>query len=92
MPFLKSNPEPVHDFIENIDLVSDPKPDTHLPEVPDKYNNGDIGSKYDEDGNVRCWYNISYNDRTKIRPGDLDQAEFSFRITAKQHWGWQKWM
>ena len=59
--------------------------DPYLPEEPDKYNDNDIGNKFDIDGNIQYWYNLALNDRTKIKQGQIDQAEFSFRVLEKTH-------
>ena len=31
-------------------------------------------------------YKLALNDRTKIKRGQIDQAEFSFRVIEKTHW------
>ena len=54
------------------------------------YNDNDIGNKFDIDGNIQYWYNLVLNDRTKIKQGQIDQAEFSFRVLDKTHWDFIK--
>ena len=60
--------------------------DLYLPEEPDKYNDNDIGNKFDIDGNIQYWYNLALNGRAKIKQRQIDQAEFSFRVFDKTHW------
>ena len=46
----------------------------------------DIGDRNDIEGNMQYWCNMSYNDRSKMEPCDLDQAELSFSMET-QHFG-----
>ena len=71
--------------LDDIDIIPDIDTDPYLPEEPDKYNDNDIGNKFDRDGNIQYWYNLALNDRTKIKQGQIDQAEFSFRVLEKCH-------
>ena len=75
---------------DDIYIIPDIDPDPYLPEEPDKYNDNDIGNKFDIDGNIQYWYNLVLNDRTKIKQGQIDQAEFSFRVLDKTHWDFIK--
>ena len=75
---------------DDIDIINNIDTDPYLPEEPDKYNDNDIGNKFDEDGNIQYWYNLALNDRTKIKRGQIDQAEFSFRVLEKTHWDFLK--
>ena len=34
--------------------------DPYLPSDADVYNDADIGTKYDEEGNIQYWYNMKY--------------------------------
>ena len=65
---------------DDIDIINDIDTDPYLPEEPDKYNDNGIGKKFDIDGNIQYWYNLALNDRSKIKRGQIDQAEFSFRV------------
>ena len=71
---------------DDIDIIPDIDHGPYLPEEPDKYNDSDIGDKFDIDGNIQYWYNLALNDRTKINQGQIDQAEFNFRVLEKTHW------
>ena len=62
-------------------LISDP----YLPSDADVYNDADIGTKYDEDGNIQYWYNMNYNLSTEVEHGDPYPAEFSRVILETQH-------
>ena len=53
VPVIPPDPEHVQDFTEDIEIVTDIGPDPYLPEVPKKYNDADIGKRYDEDGNIQ---------------------------------------
>ena len=75
----------IHDE-DDIDIITDIDPDPYLPDEPDKYNDNDVGNKFDIDGNIQYRYNLALNDRTKIKQGQIDQAEFSFRVLEKIHW------
>ena len=37
---------------DDIDIITDIDTDPYLPEEPDKYNDSDMGNKFDEDGNI----------------------------------------
>ena len=63
-------------------LTSDP----YLPSDADVCNDADIGTKYDEDGNIQCWYNMRYNLSTEVSNSDPYPAEFSRVILETQHW------
>ena len=65
---------------DDIDIIPHIDTDPYLPDEPDKYNDNDIGNKFDIDGNIQYWCNLALNDRTKIKQGQIDQAEFSFRV------------
>ena len=73
VPDLDNAPEP---------LTSDP----YLPSDADVYNDADIGTKYDEEGNIQRWYNMKYNLSTQVNTGDPYLAEFSRVILETQHW------
>ena len=73
VPDLDNAPEP---------LTSDP----YLPSNADVYNDADIGTKYDEEGNIQRWYNMKYNLSRQVNTGDPYLAEFSRVILETQHW------
>ena len=73
VPDLDNAPEP---------LTSDP----YLPSDADVYNDADIGTKYDEEGNIQRWYNMKYNLSRQVNTGDPYLAEFSRVILETQHW------
>ena len=75
---------------DDIDIIPDIDTDPYLPKEPDKYSDNDISNKFDIDGNIQYWCNLALNDRTKIKQGQIDQAEFSFRVLEKTHWDFIK--
>ena len=75
---------------DDIAIIRDINTDSYLPEELDKYNHRDIGNKFDIDGNIQYWYNLALNDRAKIKQGQIDQADFSFRVLEKTHWDFIK--
>ena len=85
-PVITPDPDHMIHHEDDIDIIPDIDTDPYLPEEPDKYNDNDIGNKFDIDGNIQYWYNLALNDRTKIKQGQIDQAEFSFRVLEKTHW------
>ena len=52
------------------DASSIPPADPYLPSDADVYNDADIGTKYDEDGNILYWYNMRLNLNTEVQDGD----------------------
>ena len=60
--------------------------DPYLPSDADVYNDADIGTKYDEDGNILYWYNMRYNLNTEVKDGDPYPAEFGRVVLETQHW------
>ena len=64
---IDSSPEP-----DGTTPDSEP-PDAFIPAVPDEFN--DIGSRYDELGNVQYWYNMSH-----------ENNEFHFAMVELQHY------
>ena len=79
-PVIPHDPDHMIHHEYDIDIIPDIDTDPYLPEEPDKYNDNDIGNKFDVDGNIQYWYNLAQNDRTKIKQDQIDQAEFSFRV------------
>ena len=60
--------------------------DPYLPSEADVYNDADIGTKYDEDGNILYWYNMRFNLNTEVKDGDPYPAEFGRVVLETQHW------
>ena len=89
-PVIPPDPDHMIHHEEDIDIIPDIDTDPYLPDEPDKYNDNDIGNKFDIDGNIQYWNNLALNDRTKIKQGQIDQAEFSFRVLEKTHWDFIK--
>ena len=68
------------------DASSIPPADPYLPSDADAYNDADIGTKYDEDGNMLYWYNMRLNLNTEVKDGDPYPAEFGRVVLETQHW------
>ena len=79
-PVILPDPDHMIHHEDDIDIIPNIDTDPYLPEEPDKYNDNDIGNKFDIDGNIQYWYNLALNDRTKIKQSQIDRAEFSFRV------------
>ena len=62
-------------------LPSDP----YLPSDANACNDADIGTEYDEEGNIQYWYNMRYNPSTEVTNGDPYRGEFSRVILETQH-------
>ena len=78
-----SEPTP---HIGHSDAPSIPPADPYLPSDADVYNDADIGTKYDEDGNLLYWYNMRLNLNTDIKDGNPYPAEFGRVILETQHY------
>ena len=87
-PVIPPDPDHTIHHEDDIGIIPDIDPDPYLPEELDKYN--DIGNKFDIDGIIQYWYNLALNDRTKIKQGQIDQAEFSFCVLEKKNWDFIK--
>ena len=85
-PVIPHGPDHMIHHEDDIDIIPDIDADPYLPEEPDKYDDNEIGNKFDIGGNIQYWYNLALNDRTKIKRGQIDRAEFSFRVLEKTHW------
>ena len=83
-PVILLDPDHMVHHEDDINIINDIDTDPYLPEEPDKYNDNDIGKKFDVDGNIQYWYNLALNDRTKIKRGQIDQAEFSFQLRLRK--------
>ena len=59
--------------------------DPYLPPDADEYSDADIGTEYDEEGNIQYWYNMRYNPSTEVTNGDPYRGEFSRVILETQH-------
>ena len=68
-PVTPLDPDHMIHHEDDIDIITDIDTDPYLPEESDKYNDNDIGNKFDVDGNIQYWYNLALNDRTKIKRG-----------------------
>ena len=60
--------------------------DPYLPPDADEYSDADIGTEYDEEGNIQYWHNMKYNLSTQVKTGDQNPAEFSRVILETRHW------
>ena len=83
IPDLTDVPTPL---VETSAAPSLPTSDPYLPSDADVYNDTDIGTKYDDEGNIQYWYNMKYNLSTQIKTGDPYPAEFRRVILEPQHW------
>ena len=72
--------------VETSAAPSLPTSDLYLPSDADVYNDANIGTKYDEEGNIQYWYNMKYNLSTQVKTGHPYSAEFSRVILETQHW------
>ena len=72
--------------VETSAAPSLPTSDLYLPSDADVYNDTDIGTKYDEDGNLLNWYNMRLNLNTEVKDGDPYPAEFGRVVLETQHW------
>ena len=73
-------------LVETSAAPSLPTSDPYLPSDADVYNGTDIGTKYDDEGDIQYWYNMKYNLSTQIKTGDPYPAEFRRVILEPQHW------
>ena len=72
--------------VETSTLAPQHTSDPYLHSDAAEYNDAEIGTKYDEDGNIQCWYNMKHNRPTVVHTGDPSPAEFSRVILETQHW------
>ena len=72
--------------VETSAAPSLPTSDLYLPLDANVYNDANIGTKYDEEGNIQYWYNMKYNLSAQVKTGHPYSAEFSRFILETQHW------
>ena len=88
-PVIPPDPDHIVYHEDDIDIIPDIDTDPYLPEELDKYNDNDIDNKFDINGDIQYWYSLALNDRT-VKQGQINQAEFSFRVLEKTHWDFIK--